>query len=100
MPSIVSWQSVEFSFLRIEEWNGEFTVFQPDSGKTHFLNQMGMQIITSLHQSPASADDICRVLAERFQLIPDQNFSRQIIKTLHRLDELGLIEKAGRDSST
>jgi len=99
VSSKVYWQPVGFSSLRIEEWNGEFTVFQPDSGKTHFLNEMGMQIITSLHKSPASADEICRVLAEQFQLMPDQNFSLQIIKTLHRLDELGLIEKAGRESA-
>jgi PqqD family protein of HPr-rel-A system len=87
------WQSSNYQSLRIEEWNGEFTLFQPDSGKTHFLNQMGLQIILILDQSPASEDEVCLFLKEQFQLKPDQNFSRQIIKTLHRFDELGLIEK-------
>lgn len=87
------WQSVCFPSLLIEEWNGEFTIFQPDSGKTHFLNQMGMQIITSLDRSPASTDEIIRILADQFYLKPDQNFYQQILKTLHRFDELGLIEK-------
>lgn len=93
MSSKVCWLSVSFSFLQIKEWNEEFTVFQPDSGKTHFLNQMGMQILSALDQAPASADDISRLLAEQFQLPHDQNFSQQIAKTLHHLDELGLIEK-------
>ena len=45
--------------------------------------------------SAASADDICIFLAEQFRLPHDQDFSRQITKTLHHLHELGLIEKAG-----
>ena len=94
----VCWRSVSFSFLRIEEWDEEFTVFQPNSGKTHFLNQMGLQIILNLDQSPAPADEICRVLAEQFQLTHDQNFSLQIVKTLNRFDELGLIEKVRLES--
>ena len=99
MSSKFYWQSVGFSSLQIEEWDGEFTVFQPDSGKTHFLNQMGLHIISCLDQSPASADEVCLFLTERFQLLPDQNFSQQIIKTLHRFDELGLIEKVRLESS-
>lgn len=70
-------------------------MFQPESGKTHFLNQMGLKIISSLDQSPASADEICSLLCEQFQLSYDQDFFRQIMKTLYRLDELGLITKAG-----
>jgi len=99
VPSKICWRSAGFSFLQIKEWNEEFAVFQPDSGKTHFLNQMSMQILSALDQSPASAEDICRFLAEQFQLPHDQNFSQQIIKALHRLDELGLIEKAGWEPS-
>ena len=93
MLSEVYWQSVGFSFLQIEEWNEEFTVFQPDSGKTHFLNQMGLKIISFLDGSSASVDEVCLFLTEQFQLMPDQSFSQQIIKTLNRFDELGLIEK-------
>ncbi|WP_074748082.1 HPr-rel-A system PqqD family peptide chaperone [Nitrosospira multiformis] len=93
MTSKVCWRSTGFSSLRVEAWDEEFTVFQPGSGKTHFLNQMGLQIISSLDQSPASADDICRFLSEQFQVPYDQNFLWHIMKTLHRFDELGLIKK-------
>lgn len=98
MSSKIYWRSVDFSSLRVEEWNEEFTVFQPDSGKTHFLNQMGMSIISYLDQSPASETDICRFLITQFQLVPDQNFPLQINKTLNRFDALGLIEKVVLDS--
>jgi hypothetical protein len=42
---------------------------------------------------------MCGFLAEQFQLPHDQNFSRQIARALHRLDELGLIEKTGWEPS-
>jgi len=74
-------------------------VFQPDSGKTHFLNQMGLQVILNLNEKPATEDEICRVLAQQFKRSLDQNFSLQIKKTLNRFDALGLIEKVRMDSS-
>lgn len=74
-------------------------MFQPDSGKTHFLNQMGLQVILNLNEKPATEDEICRVLAQQFKRSLDQNFSLQIKKTLNRFDALGLIEKVRMDSS-
>jgi len=93
MSSSIRWQSVSFSSLRIEEWDGEYTMFQPEAGKTHFLNQMSMKIISYLSQVPASTDEICHALAVQFQQIPDTTFSRNIDKTLHHFDALGLIKK-------
>lgn len=93
MSSSIQWRSVNFSSLMIEEWNEEFTVFQPDSGKTHFLNLMGMQIILSLTQSPASTEAISQLLARQFQLTFNEDFSSHIDEILHRFETLGLIEK-------
>ena len=93
MLTNVLWQSAVYPSLQIEEWSGEFTVFQPDSGKTHFMNQMSRSVILNLYKFPATEEEICKILAEQFQQPLDQNFSLQIIKTLRRFDELGLIEK-------
>jgi PqqD family protein of HPr-rel-A system len=96
VSSKTSWRSVNFSSLHIEEWNGEYTVFHPESGKTHFLNQMGFQILVDLHSRPLSAisvDEICQNLMNQFQLQSDTTFSDQVSKTLHRFDELGLIKQ-------
>jgi len=93
MSDKVFWKPVNFSSLRIEKWNEGVTVFQPSSGKTHFLNEMSLQIILNLNQSSVTEDELCRTLVEQFQLTNDENFSQQIIKTLHHFDELGLIEK-------
>lgn len=96
MPFQTFWRFVNFQSLRIEEWDGEYTVFQPESGKTHFLNQMGMQILMDLQSHPLSAisvDEICESLTKQFQLQSDFLFVEQVNKTLRRFDELGLIEQ-------
>ncbi|WP_324519686.1 HPr-rel-A system PqqD family peptide chaperone [Nitrosomonas europaea] len=81
------------SSIRIKNWGGEFTVFQPESGKTHFLNEMGLQILTILDRSPATLETICKALSEYFSLQPDKDFPGQIAKTLHRFETLGLITR-------
>ncbi len=93
--SKIYWQAADSSTLLVEEWNGEYTVFQHQAGQTHFLNQMGLLILESLSNGTAiSEDTILSALAEQFHQENDSKFSEQVIKTLHRFDELGLIEEA------
>ncbi len=90
---MVCWRTTGFSSLRIENWDGEFTVFQPEAGKTHFLNEMGLKILSILDQSPATLDSLCRELSEYFTLPPDAHFSAQIARTLQRYEALGLVSR-------
>ncbi|ABI58757.1 HPr-rel-A system PqqD family peptide chaperone [Nitrosomonas eutropha] len=88
-----SWYSSHFSSLYIENWDGEFTVFQPESGKTHFLNEMGLHILTILDGSPLRLNTICQELSVHFSLQPDTQFFGKIAQTLQRYEALGLIER-------
>lgn len=82
---------MDFASLRVVDWDGEFTVFQPAAGKTHFLNEMGLRILGLLDQSPLTLEYLCQLLSEHFSLLPDEPFMQQIQKTLHRFEALGLI---------
>lgn len=89
------WKTLNYSSLIIEEWDSEFTVFQPDAGKTHYLNEMSVQILRYIEDnSPAalSTAHICDYLVKKFQLQPNATFPKQVIKTLRRFDELGLVK--------
>lgn len=89
------WKTLNYHYLIIEEWYGEYTVFQPDAGKTHYLNEMSIQMLIYLKNNAPralSTKNICIYLAEKFQIEPDAVFFKQINKTLHRFDELGLIK--------
>lgn len=90
---MVCWRTTGFSSLRIENWGGEFTVFQPESGKTHFLNETGLKILSILDQAPATLDVLCRKLSEYFTLLPDAHFPGHIARTLQRYEALGLVSR-------
>lgn len=87
------WQSNHFHSLLIEDWGGEYTVFQPESGKTHFLNQMSIELLSFLSQRSATVLDICHYLSTAFEQEADQDFRDNIEKILHHFDALGLIQK-------
>ncbi|SER31231.1 PqqD family protein, HPr-rel-A system [Nitrosomonas sp. Nm51] len=92
------WRANQFHTLLIEDWNEEYTVFQPDSGKTHFFNQMSIQMLIYLDQNPATLEEISTHLAMQFQQTPDNSFLRSIEKVLHHFDTLGLVSKLHQDS--
>ena len=87
------WLSDNFHALLIANWEDEYTVFQPDSGKTHFLNHMGMQMLLFLDQQPASSAEVCSYLSREFERETDQNFQDSIEKILYHFDALGSIKK-------
>jgi len=78
----------------VVDWDGEFTVFQPAAGKTHFLNEMGLHILILLDRAPTTLEHLCQLLAERFSLLSDESFMQQIQQTLHRFEALGLVASA------
>jgi PqqD family protein of HPr-rel-A system len=92
------WHIACFSSLQIENWDGEYTVYQPASGKTHFLNEMGLSILTLLDQSPNTLDTVCIKLSEVFSVQADGHFQQQIAATLQRFEALGLIAKIQKTS--
>jgi PqqD family protein of HPr-rel-A system len=101
MSSETCWRSLQYESLLIEEWEEGFTVFQKDSGKTHFLNPLGMQILADLHYAGEHAVDestVCSILAARLELEVTPEFLRQVHETLCRFDELGLVDKVARDA--
>ncbi|MDR4514812.1 HPr-rel-A system PqqD family peptide chaperone [Nitrosomonas sp.] len=92
------WQANHFHALLIEDWGEEYTVFQPDSGKTHFFNLMSMQMLIFLNQNPATPEEISVHLATQFHQTMDNSFLINIEKTLHHFDTLGLVSKLHQSS--
>jgi len=87
------WKANHFHSLLVEDWGGEYTVFQPDSGKTHFLNQMGMTLLVILNQRSATALEVSHYLSAEFEQEANQDFHNNIEKILYHFDALGLIKK-------
>lgn len=102
MEAIAYWCSGDFDSLLIEEWQGEFAVYQPASERTHFLNSLGMQILADLRYSfeaAAAEDEIAASLADRLQLQITPTFRAELHTILRRFDELGLITQVEKNCS-
>lgn len=89
------WQANHFDTLLIEDWGDEYTVFQPDSGKTHLFNRMSVEMLSYLNLHSATASEIGNHLREQFETEAefDENFEDNIEKILYHFDALGLITK-------
>ena len=101
MASQVYWRATNFPSLLIEEWEDGFTVFQPDSGKTHFLNPVAMRVLQTLHSAPDGmlAEDVIGAnLMTLFESAGSPAFESEAEATLAQLDELGLIEPLTAES--
>lgn len=101
MASQVCWRTINYTSLLIEKWEDGFTVFQPDSGKTHFLNSIAMRILQTLHAAPDGklAEDVIGAdLLSRFESTASPRLLTEVEITLGQLDELGLIEPLPTDS--
>ena len=96
------WRCVHFDSLLIHEWEDGFAIFQPDSGRTHFLNPLGMQILADIAASEVAITEveICANLSMRLQSEADPEIAGYVQKTVHRLDELGLVEKSPRSGNS
>lgn len=90
------WRANNFESLLVEEWKDGFTVFQPDSGQTHFLNPAVMGVLHKLHaaRDETLAENLIRAyLADEFPETYGPSRVAAVEATLDQLNELGLIEK-------
>lgn len=97
-----SWRTINYRSLLIREWEDGYTVFQPDSGKTHFLNSMAMRVLEKLNSVPGdnlSEAAIVVDLVNQFDSPASPEFRAAFDITVSRLDELGLIERSVSDGS-
>ena len=100
MSSQTSWRTINYRSLLIREWEDGYTVFQPDSGKTHFLNSMAMRVLEKLNAIPEdnlSEGEVQADLVGQFGATISPEFVAGLDSTLSRLDELGLIECSASD---
>ncbi len=89
------WSAPDYSSLVFAEWDGQYTLFQPLAGKTHYMNPAAVHILFCISDGAKSLDDICASLVNKFSDDTDQDFLTQVESALIRFDELGLVEKSG-----
>jgi PqqD family protein of HPr-rel-A system len=74
--------------LHLHCWGEQCALYHAESGDTHVLNKMDLDILQRINKTPASAKD----LAMEFEQMFDGGAAQYVQTLLSNLAELGLIE--------
>lgn len=85
------WKVAGEAPLPFRDWDGEFTVFNPCSGHTHFLDFVAGTVLQLLADGPRDEAELARLMADRLELPADAALQESLRRLLEQLDEQGLI---------
>ena len=76
------------------QWDGDYVVFNPDSGNTHLLDIASGEVLVALQAGAASTEHLAARLADLLDLGKDQTMTSAVRHILETLSGLGLVEPA------
>ena len=86
------WQVRPTTQLRWREWDGEFVVYNSESGQTHYLNGLAAKVLQYFEAQPASfASLMGDIELDDKAAGHAQPLLKQLSDLVNELDELGLI---------
>jgi PqqD family protein of HPr-rel-A system len=83
---------VTISFRCWRFWGDEAVIYNCNSGDTHLLNRIAADTLETLQNTPASTEELTRMLALRFGIDADREFLKQMDELLLNFYEQGLIK--------
>jgi PqqD family protein of HPr-rel-A system len=87
-----TWRLLEPADLAWRCWDGEYIVFHPFSGMTHYLDATAGAVLALLLEGPAAIPDLAAELAGMADT-PDINIlGNAVQQVLRRFDDIGLAE--------
>jgi PqqD family protein of HPr-rel-A system len=96
LPPARRWTVERPGRLHWRVWDGEYVVFDSHSGDTHLLNQVAAVALQLLGETPASADELARRVAQRLGRELEPESVGRFRELLSQLDDLGLVEPTDR----
>ncbi len=87
-----SWRVVEGQTLKWRCWSGDYAVFNPLSGQTHFLDIVTGKIVVLLISGSHSIVEMRASISKFLDLPNDDKLAATIADILMRLEDVGLVE--------
>lgn len=87
-----TWHAILPEQLLWKEWDQTVVLYQPSSGKTHFLNPLSATLLEVVATSPGSASSIAQRSAHALELDCEGEFEANVLRVLTRFEHLGLVE--------
>lgn len=87
------WQAVDPDKLEWASWgDGEHFLFNPASGQTHLLNDLGRALLDDLARQPANAAELAGQLYHPDHGLPVPAFTELVAEQLRQLAVMQLVE--------
>lgn len=93
MPPV--WSAPRFPDFEFRHWQGATFVFDPASGRTHYLNEAAAEILMRLAEAPGSTDSLLEAMLGDHPSDDPAAFLDAGRRVLVLLDQLGLIVETG-----
>jgi PqqD family protein of HPr-rel-A system len=88
-----SWRVIAAEALRWRCWEGDYVVFNPLSGHTHFLDIVSGQILTQLMPGRCTGSAIRSSVSQFLEVADDDKLAATVDEILIRLEDMGLVER-------
>jgi len=73
-------------------WGGDYVVYSPLTGDTHFLDIAAGELLRAIVAAPQASEALGAQLASLLELEHDARLAAHVERVLAQLDALGLIE--------
>jgi PqqD family protein of HPr-rel-A system len=90
----IAWRSAAGEPVPLRCWDGDFVVYNPVSGNTHFLDIVTGEILRSIMSRGMWGSELCRHIANFLEVPNDGALAEHVGRILAMLDRLALIEPA------
>ncbi len=88
----VRWQVQRPQRLMWAQWEGEYSVFDPETGDTHLVNELPAEVLRQLAQASLTAAELAAVLADLCEVAPSPDWQGKIAGILADLADMELID--------
>jgi PqqD family protein of HPr-rel-A system len=90
-PSL-KWYVPDNNPILLEEWDNEAVVYNPNSGETHQLDRLSVDVLKLIKTQPVSLDTLTESIRTLYQVEDNYGLEPQLEGLILQFDTLGLIE--------
>lgn len=87
------WHAPRYTEFAFRHWQGATFVFDPASGRTHYLNDAAAEILDRLAEAPCSAGALLESMLTDHPSDEPEAFGEATQRVITLLDQLGLIRE-------
>ena len=88
----VAWRPADGALPHLRYWGGDYVVYSPLSGDTHFLDIATGEVLRSVIAAPQPLGALCARLGAFLELPDDERLAAHVAQILARLETLALVE--------